>query len=99
LADGEPSGFDAALDDLESRLSAAERGDLAALSGWSPPTPLEAPSDTGRAERILARQRDLLARLREEQAGTAAALSSLRKPRSSAFSTPASPPVYVDLPL
>lgn len=87
--------WDGVLDDLDARVTAAERGDLAALTDWTPPA-LEGAltvADSGRASRILTRQRDLLARLRDEQTRTASALAALRRPAFKAF---AAPPAFVD---
>lgn len=95
MADDGFRPWEGVLDDLDSRVTAAERGDLAALAGWTPPEtdgPLTI-ADTGRASRILGRQRDLLARLRAEQSRTAGAMAALRRPAFKAFSAP---PVYVD---
>jgi hypothetical protein len=84
------------LDDLEGRVVAAESGDLAALDGWEPPALQPSPmtvDDQQRANGILARQRALLGRLREEQQGVAASMRSMRRPQYRAASAP---PVYVD---
>jgi hypothetical protein len=95
LADNGFAPWDAVLDDLDARVTAAEHGDLAALAGWAPPVPegVLIVADTGRATRILTRQRDLLARLRDEQTRTAGSMAALRKP---AFVLPSAPPVFVD---
>ena len=91
----EPAAWEPVLDDLEDRVAAAEQGDLGRLDGWTPPPPVGpmSPHDAGRATRILARQRDLLARLRADQSRTAAAMAAMRKPAFKAFTAP---PVYVD---
>ena len=73
----------------------AEGGDLERLAGWSP-TPALGPmtaADVERATRVLARQRALLTRLREEQGGVAMRMAAVRKPAFTAFTAP---PVYVD---
>jgi hypothetical protein len=95
LADPAAGAWDPVLDDLEDRVAAAEQGDLGRLDGWTPPPapgPMT-PYDTGRATRILNRQRDLLARLRADQSRAAAAMSAMRRPAYKPF---AAPPVYVD---
>jgi hypothetical protein len=83
------------LDDLEDRVVAAEHGDLARLEGWAPapaPGPMT-PVDVERATRVLARQRALLTRLRDEQGRVAMRMAAVRKPAFTAFTAP---PVYVD---
>ena len=84
------------LDDLETRVEAAETGDLAALEGWEPPAVQPAPMDDEaqhRASGILGRQRALLARLRDERAEVAASMAAMRRPT---YRAAASAPVYVD---
>ena len=85
------------LDDLDSRVTAAESGDIAALDGWEPPAvqphPME-PEAQHRANGILGRQRSLLERLRSERAEVAASLAAMRRPAYRP--TPTSTPVYVD---
>jgi hypothetical protein len=83
------------LDDLEDRVVAAEHGDLGRLEGWTPPPQPARMSavDVERATRVLARQRALLTRLREEQGRVAVRMASARKP---AFKAVTAPPVYVD---
>lgn len=85
--------WEAVLDDLESRLTAAEQGDLGALSGWTAPVSAVVPASADRGVRILARQQALLTRLAAEQSRTAAAILALRRPPRPSF---AAPPVYVD---
>ncbi len=95
MAEPADGAWQPVLDELEDRVAAAEQGDLQRLEGWTPPPPPGpmSPHDTGRATRILARQRDLLARLRADQSRAAAAMSAMRKP---AFRAVTAPPVYVD---
>lgn len=90
------SGWGAVLDDLAARVSAAEAGDLAALERWAPPSVQTRMSgeDQHRATGILARQRELLSRLRDERAEVAAALNTVRRPVLRL--TTAAAPVYVD---
>jgi hypothetical protein len=95
LADPAGSVWTPVLDDLEDRVARAEAGDLGRLEGWAPapvPAPMT-PADVERATRVLARQRALLTRLREEQGGVAARMAATRKPAFKAFTAP---PVYVD---
>ena len=76
-------------------MARAEDGDLERLEGWAPapaPEPMTA-RDVERATRVLARQRALLTRLREQQGRVAVRMGSARKPAFSGF---AAPPVYVD---
>ena len=84
------------LDDLEHRVEAAESGDLAALDGWAPPavqpTPMT-PADQQRANGILARQRALLSRIREEQKALGVAMRAMRRPQ---YKAAAPVPVYLD---
>jgi hypothetical protein len=84
------------LDDLEGRVVAAESGDLDALEGWAPPavqpTPMTADEQL-RANGILARQRTLLSRIRDEQQVVAASMRSMRRPQ---YKVASAPPVYVD---
>jgi hypothetical protein len=95
LADPAGSVWTPVLDDLEDRVARAEDGDLGRLEGWAPapaPGPMT-PDDVERATRVLARQRALLARLREDQGRVAMRMAAARKPPVAAF---APPPVYVD---
>jgi hypothetical protein len=95
LAEPADSAWAPVLDDLEGRVARAEDGDLQRLEGWVPapvPGPMTA-ADVERATRVLARQRALLSRLREEQGRVAVRMASVRKPAFKAF---AAPPVYVD---
>lgn len=84
------------LDDLDTRVAAAESGDLAALEGWEPPavqpSPMT-PDAQDRANSILARQRALLGRLRDEQQTVAASMRSMRRPQHRPV---VAPPVYLD---
>lgn len=84
------------LDDLEDRVVAAESGDLAALEGWAPPavqpTPMTA-DEQQRANAILARQRTLLGRLREEQQVVVRSMRTARRPQ---YRGVTAPPVYLD---
>ena len=84
------------LDELDSRVTAAEHGDLGALEGWAPPAVQPAPmadDDKRRANGILGRQRALLAQLRDERSEVVAAMSAARRvPRPAVPSAP----VYVD---
>lgn len=84
------------LDDLDSRVTAAESGDLLALEGWEPPAlqpePMSADAQH-RASGILARQKSLLARIRTEQNAVAVSMRAMRRPQY----RPAAPvPVYID---
>ena len=84
------------LDDLDTRVAAAEAGDLAALEGWEPPAVQPRPMTAdalARANSILARQRALLGRLRDEQLTVAASMRSMRRPQ---HRPTAAPPVYLD---
>ena len=84
------------LDDLETRVVAAETGDLDALEGWEPPAQQPAPMDADaqhRATGILSRQRALLARLRDERAEVAASMAAMRRPT---YRAAAPAPVYLD---
>jgi hypothetical protein len=94
LADSE--FWTAVLDDLESRLAAAETGRIEALSGWTmppaPPRRMDA-LEQARATGILARQQSLMTVLAASKAKAGAALSSMRRPR---FKVEVAPPVYVD---
>jgi hypothetical protein len=95
LADPAGSVWTPVLDDLEDRVAGAERGELERLDGWTPasvPSPMT-PEDIERATRVLARQRALLSRLREEQGRVAMRMAAVRKP---AFKAVTAPPVYVD---
>ncbi|MGN6445011.1 hypothetical protein [Amnibacterium sp.] len=84
------------LDDLEHRVEAAESGDLAALESWEPPAVQPRPmtaEDQQRASGILARQRALMSRMREEQTAIAASMRAMRRPQ---YKPATAPPVYID---
>ena len=84
------------LDDLETRVVAAETGDLSALEGWDPPTAIRPMDDEElhRANGILGRQRSLLARLRGEREEVAKSLAATRRPNPRRALSSA--PVYID---
>lgn len=84
------------LDDLDTRVTAAESGDLAALEGWEPPAVQPAPmtvDDQHRATSILNRQRALMAQMREEQNAVASSMRAMRRPQ---YRPATAPPVYLD---
>jgi hypothetical protein len=91
--------WSAVLDELDARLSAAEAGELASLSGWA--VPLQPPSamsaaEKSRASRILARQATLEERLRTDLARTAASIIGMRSARPANGWATTSAPIYVD---
>ena len=90
-------GWTAVLEDLESRLAAAEAGRLEALAGFSAPA-WQPDAMTGEeqtlAARILERQRALELRLRADLARVSGSMASARPNRPSWNS--GSAPVYVD---
>jgi hypothetical protein len=91
--------WSAVLDDLDARLSAAEAGDLDALSGWAMPAQPAAPMtgvERSLASRILARQATLEERLRVDLARTAASITGMRASRPANRWATTSAPVYVD---
>lgn len=90
------SGWGAVLDDLATRVAAAEEGDLAALEGWAPPAEpaVMTGEDHHRAIGVLSRQRALLGRLLDERAEVTSALAALRRPAMRPTAVAA--PVYLD---
>ena len=87
--------WDAVLDDLESRLAAAEAGDLTGLQGWSAPSPTGrmGPDHVARARSLVRRQERFAEQLRARQAAVGRLLRGTRRPR---FAVPSAPPAYVD---
>ena len=87
------------LDELDARLSAAEAGELTALSGWavpSQPAATMSQAEKSRASRILVRQATLEERLRADLARTAASIIGMRSARPADRWATTSAPVYVD---
>lgn len=71
----------AVLDDLESRLTAAEAGDLLRLGGWTLPSAGPMPVEHAtRALSVLDRQHALLQALAAQRDAVHAALAGLRRP-------------------